>query len=158
MHSDEYLAGFKDGIFHALSALAKQPVNPLTESSEKKHEDVERSDSQFDDDDDDDGDDFVKETRLEKSLKLRQALYKRELKRQRANHPEAIERRYWAQVDADNQSARIERIRTGQVRPEFDKDVMRQIPYDQLYPDKDVRKSMAADRAEYEELLRRKSR
>ena len=153
MHSDEYLAGFKDGIFHALSALAKQPVNPLTESSEKKHEDVERSDSQFDDDD---GDDFVKETPREK--KVRETLFKRELKRQRANHPEAIERRYWAQVDADNQSARIERIRTGQVRPEFDMDVMRQIPYDQLYPDKDVRKSMAADRAEYEELLRRKSR
>ena len=153
MHSDEYLAGFKDGIFHVLSALAKQPVNPLTESSEKKHEDVERSDSQFDDDD---GDDFVKETPREK--KVREALFKRELKRQRANHPEAIERRYWAQVDADNQSARIERIRTGQVRPEFDMDVMRQIPYDQLYPDKDVRKSMAADRAEYEELLRRKSR
>ncbi len=157
MHSDEYLAGFKDGIFHALSALAKQPVNPLTESSEKKHEDVERPDSQFDDDDDDDdGDDFVKETPREK--KVKEALFKRELKRQRANRPEAIERRYWAQVDADNQSARIERIRTGQVRPEFDMDVMRQIPYDQLYPDKDYRKSMAADRAEYEESLRRKSR
>lgn len=154
MHSDEYLAGFKDGIFHALSALAKQSVNPLTESSEKKHEDVERSDSQFDDHDD--GVDFVKETPREK--KIREALCKRELSRQRANRPEAIERRYWAQIDASNQAARIERLRTGQVRLEFDRDVMRQIPYDQLYPDKDLTGSMAADRAEYEESLRRKPR
>lgn len=56
MHSDEYLAGFKDGIFHALQALEKQRVNPLKESSEKKHEDVEMPDSQsYDHDDGGDG-------------------------------------------------------------------------------------------------------
>lgn len=67
------------------------------------------------------GEVLTEETHYEK--KLKEALYKKELKLQRQNSPEAIERRYWAQVDANNKAARIERARTWQVRPEFDKDL-----------------------------------